>query len=81
MVFLRELPKSVLGTVKTELFKFAMDSVEVDGIGARFNNGWGLVRASNTGSELIVRCEGTTEESCERIKQVISRILYPLKLA
>lgn len=66
---------------KTELRKFALDTVEVDGIRAHFNDGWGLVRASNTGPELIVRCEGKDREACERIKQIISRALYPLKIA
>lgn len=65
---------------RKELRKFAVDTIEVDGIRARFNDGWGLVRASNTGPELIVRCEGTTQEACERIKRVISRTLYPLKI-
>lgn len=65
---------------RTELKKFALEAVEVDGIRARFNDGWGLVRASNTGPELIVRCEGKNREACERIKQVITRTLYPLKI-
>ena len=65
---------------KVELQKFALDTIEVDGIRARFNDGWGLVRASNTGPELIVQCEGKDRESCERIRKVIVRTLYPLKI-
>lgn len=66
---------------RKELRKFAIDTIEVDGIRARFNDGWGLVRASNTGPELIVRCEGKDRDACEGIRQVISRALYPLKIA
>lgn len=65
---------------RKELRNFATDTIEVDGVRARFTDGWGLVRASNTGPELIVRCEGKNEEACERIQQIISRILYPLKI-
>lgn len=72
---------SYVEKAREELRKFALDTVEVDGIRARFNEGWGLVRASNTGPELIIRCEGKDQEVCERIRQVISRALYPLKIA
>lgn len=61
---------------RTELKKFALEAVEVDGIRARFNDGWGLARASNTGPELIVRCEGKNREACERIKQEFSVKYY-----
>lgn len=66
---------------REELRKFATETIEVDGIRACFIDGWGLVRASNTGPELIVRCEGKTEEACERIRQVIAHSLQPLKIA
>ncbi len=42
--------------------------IEVDGARIQFPYGWGLVRASNTGPELIVRCEGNTPENLELIK-------------
>ncbi|MGE5473032.1 MAG: phosphomannomutase/phosphoglucomutase [Ignavibacteriales bacterium] len=41
--------------------------IEVDGVRAIFKDGWGLVRASNTGPELIVRCEDKTQEGLEEI--------------
>ncbi|HEX3026173.1 MAG TPA: phosphomannomutase/phosphoglucomutase [Clostridia bacterium] len=66
---------------RVELRKFALDTIEVDGVRARFNDGWGLVRASNTGPELIVRCEGKTKEACQKIKQVISQSLRPLNIS
>jgi phosphomannomutase/phosphoglucomutase len=37
------------------------------------------VRASNTGPELIVRCESKTEDGLEEIKREIFRSIYPLK--
>lgn len=41
---------------------------EVDGARIIFPHGWALVRASNTGPELIVRCEGSTPQYLEEIK-------------
>lgn len=51
-----------------EHFRPLYDIIEVDGARILFPGGWGLVRASNTGPELIVRCEGKTPEILERIK-------------
>lgn len=40
-----------------------------------FDGGWGLVRASNTGPELIVRCEAKTEKRLEEIKTEMAELL------
>jgi len=53
--------------------------LEVDGARVSFSHGWGLVRASNTGPELIVRCESKTEDGLEEIKREIFRSIHPLK--
>jgi phosphomannomutase/phosphoglucomutase len=42
----------------------------MDGIRVDFNEGWGLVRASNTGAALTARFEADTEEDLETIKGV-----------
>ncbi len=42
--------------------------LDVDGARIIFPGGWGLVRASNTGPELIVRCEGNSPDVLENIK-------------
>lgn len=49
--------------------------IEIDGVRALFPHGWGLVRASNTGPELIVRCESISIEGLEEIKSEISKSL------
>jgi len=40
----------------------------IDGIRADFQDGWGLVRCSNTTPILVVRFDGETEQAFERIK-------------
>jgi phosphomannomutase/phosphoglucomutase len=51
-----------------EYFSFQYPIIDVDGARILFPQGWGLVRASNTGPELIIRCEGSSPEALEKIK-------------
>jgi phosphomannomutase / phosphoglucomutase len=54
--------------------------IDIDGIRAKMHGGWGLVRASNTGPELIIRAEGPDLENLEAIKQEINLALEPLNI-
>ncbi|AEE90843.1 Phosphomannomutase/phosphoglucomutase [Tepidanaerobacter acetatoxydans Re1] len=54
--------------------------IDVDGARVIFPDGWGLVRSSNTGPELIVRCEATSKDGLDKIKNEIQKALLPLKL-
>lgn len=54
--------------------------IDIDGVRAKFQGGWGLVRASNTGPELIVRCEGKTPDVLNEIKEEIARAIFPLEM-
>lgn len=42
--------------------------LDIDGARILFPDGWGLVRASNTGPELIVRCEANSPQALVKIK-------------
>lgn len=57
--------KKVLEYVKSKNY----DYIDIDGVRVNFENGWGLVRASNTGPNLTLRFEAKTEEELEKIKQ------------
>ncbi|NLO21469.1 MAG: phosphomannomutase/phosphoglucomutase [Syntrophomonadaceae bacterium] len=52
--------------------------LDVDGARILFPGGWGLVRASNTGPELIVRCEGNTPEALDQISAELFAFLTSL---
>lgn len=43
--------------------------IDIDGVRVNFEDGWALVRSSNTGPNLTLRFEATTEERLEKIKQ------------
>lgn len=47
--------------------------VLIDGARARFADGWGLVRASNTQPALVLRCEATTFETLALIQNAIEK--------
>ncbi|MEO6772516.1 MAG: phosphomannomutase/phosphoglucomutase [Kofleriaceae bacterium] len=45
--------------------------IDIDGVRAKLDGGWGLVRASNTQPALVMRCEATTEARLAEIKALI----------
>lgn len=52
-----------------EHFRAKYEVIDIDGARVIFPGGWGLVRASNTGPQLIARCEGRTPEALEDIQK------------
>jgi phosphomannomutase/phosphoglucomutase len=51
----------------------------IDGLRADFEDGWGLVRASNTTPILVVRFDAETEEALERIKGVFREQMLAIR--
>ncbi len=47
----------------------------IDGIRANFSTGWALVRASNTGPNLTMRCEATTPEGLKNLQTIFTNII------
>jgi len=47
------------------------NSITIDGIRVVFEDGWALVRKSNTGPKLILRFESTSKKGLERIKEEV----------
>jgi len=56
----------------TDHFRSRYDVVDIDGVRVRFQNGWGLVRASNTQPALVVRVEATTEADKEAYHRALN---------
>ncbi len=52
--------------------------IEIDGIRVEFDNGWGLLRASNTSPVLVLRFEADSSNSLnyikDRFKEILSKI-------
>lgn len=62
-----ELKFSVVQAV-TEQYRGTHEVIDIDGARVKFADGWGLVRASNTGPILVMRCEATSPEARDRIR-------------
>jgi len=48
----------------------------IDGLRAEYDNGWGLVRASNTSPVLVLRFEAEDEETLQDIKSIFHKQLH-----
>ena len=55
------------------------DIIEVDGVRINFENGWGLVRASNTTPVLVTRFESTTKENAKVYEDAINALIQEAK--
>jgi phosphomannomutase/phosphoglucomutase len=62
-------------TALVKEFKRDHDVIDVDGARVLFDEGWGLVRASNTQPALVLRAEATTDDGLARIKQTLEGAL------
>ncbi len=54
----------------TEEYKKKYNVIDTDGVRATFDDGWGLVRSSNTQPILVLRFEAVSEESLNRIQNM-----------
>ncbi len=56
-------------------FKAKQDVIDIDGLRALYEDGWGLVRASNTQPALVLRFEALTEKRRDEIRTEIESAL------
>ena len=52
------------------------EMIDIDGLRVEFADGWGLVRASNTTPNLVIRFEADTEQALQRIQQQFHDFLH-----
>lgn len=73
-----KIKQSVVGELQS-VFGGEYEVITIDGVRILFEDGWGLVRASNTEPSLVVRVEATTEGSkncyLSKIVDAISRAI------
>ncbi|QSZ41194.1 phosphomannomutase/phosphoglucomutase [Sulfurimonas aquatica] len=60
-------------------FPTIKDIIEVDGVRINFENGWGLVRASNTTPVLVTRFESTTLQNAKLYEDSINNLIILAK--
>jgi phosphomannomutase / phosphoglucomutase len=59
----------------TEYYRSKFKIIDIDGVRLVLDDGWGLVRPSNTGPILVLRFEAKTEEALERIQKMVNEDL------
>jgi phosphomannomutase/phosphoglucomutase len=59
----------------TERFKKSNEVIDIDGMRALFEDGWGLVRASNTQPALVLRFEALTQKRLDEIRSTVEMAL------
>jgi phosphomannomutase/phosphoglucomutase len=67
-----EIKFKVVEKVKQELRK-SYSIIDVDGVRVKFEDGWGLVRASNTQPVLVLRFEALTQKRLQEIKELVEK--------
>ena len=78
-----ELTKTVDEKIKFEIIERAVNYfkekgfkvIDVDGARVIFDNGWGLIRASNTSPKITIRYEAKTKEDLNQIKEEFEKML------
>ncbi len=65
-----EIKFKVVEMVK-EILRKDYPVIDVDGVRVKFEDGWGLVRASNTQPALVLRFEALTEKRLDIIKKLV----------
>ena len=70
-----DIKRSVVERAKDRLRRVCRDLVDVDGARATNEDGWVLVRASNTEPCLILRAESSTQEGLRRLSTLLTDVL------
>jgi len=63
----------------TDYFRKTHNVVDIDGVRVLFDDGWGLVRASNTQPALVLRFEAMTEERLTEIRDLVEGAVEKFK--
>jgi phosphomannomutase/phosphoglucomutase len=65
----------------TEFFRKEYNVIDIDGVRVLFDDGWGLVRASNTQPALVLRFEAMSEPRLLEIRNLVESTLADFKNA
>ena len=68
----------LVNAVKAELAR-QFPIIDVDGVRVKFEDGWGLIRASNTQPVLVLRFEARSPERLQEIQNLIEAVLHRIE--
>lgn len=70
-----ETKLQIVEKVKNKFISDGYKVIDIDGARVLFGDGWGLIRASNTGPNLTLKSEATSKERCEEILNKIKEYI------
>jgi len=70
-----ELKFRIVENVAEAVAPLALQVINIDGMRALFDGGWGLIRASNTQPVLVLRFEGRDDETVQRIRVIMEKAI------
>lgn len=70
-----EKKKDVINKIREYCEQEGYDIITLDGVRIELEDGWTLVRASNTGPNITARFEGTTEETRDKLKELFLKLI------
>lgn len=65
----------VINKVRDYAQNNGLDFIDIDGVRVKNKHGWWLVRASNTGPNLIARCESDSEEGLQNLLKELNQAI------
>jgi len=65
----------IIDEIKKQMNNDEIDFIDIDGIRVNTKNGWWLLRASNTGAELIARCESSSFKGLGNLEADLAKLL------
>ena len=68
----------IVDEVKEYCHKLSLTTILEDGVRIQYEDGWALVRASNTGPNLTLRFEAKTEDRLKKIKEEYMTLVQKL---
>jgi phosphomannomutase len=72
---------AIVEEVKERLRRRGAEFADIDGVRVRTQDGWWLMRASNTQAVIVVRAEATSEAGLDRLKAQLAAELAPSGLS
>ena len=74
-----ETKLEIVEKVKNRFIEEGYKVIDIDGARVLFGDGWGLIRASNTGPNLTIKSEAKTEERWKEILEKIEKYIEEVK--
>ena len=80
MEFNDNIKFEIINKVKEYALSKNYDVLLIDGVKVKFNDGWALIRCSNTGPNITLRFEANTMDRLEEIKNEFINLLNSYKM-